>query len=152
MGNLVELQKGLERLSNESYLLDVLFRLIKKTEKDAIRLQRQQLNDGFDNLERTIGVYTKTTENKAKGRRTRKPKIAGEHYNFEDTGDFFDGMYLIFEQDNVKFFSKDSKTELLEDKYENLFGLTEFNLRNYLNNIILPLMIAAILKETRLLT
>ena len=139
MGNLSELQKGLQRLSEGDRLLKLLFEAVRATEKVALSLQKQQLSEGYSQKDELIGVYTKTTQNIAEHRDVRQPKIAGEPYNFEWTGDFFDGMELIFEGDTVRFYSTDTKAELLADKYQNLFGLDDYNLNNYLQNSILPM-------------
>lgn len=144
MGNLSELQKGLQLLSGSDHLLKLLFEAVRATEKVALSLQKQQLSEGYDNKNRLIGTYTKTTEKLAEGTNPRQPKIAGEPYNFQDTGGLFDDMLLIFEGDNVIFYSEDPKTELLVDKYQNLFGLDDYNLNNYLQNSILPILIEKI--------
>lgn len=142
MTNLLEFQQGLEKLSNTDYLVELLFNAIRNTEKIALSLQKQQLNEGRDNEDRLIGVYSKSTEDRyGPGNQPRKPKIAGQPYNFEDTGGLFDNMLLLYDDNKVSFWSKDGKTELLVDKYQNLFGLDDYNLRNYLLNSILPVLI-----------
>lgn len=150
MANLNEFQIGLQQLINEGFLINILFDAIQQTEKVALSLQKSQLDEGRDNKGGLIGEYTKKTEELAKNERTRKPKIAGEPYNFQYTGGLFDKMVLLYEKPNVIFYSKDSKTELLVDTYQNLFGLDDYNLNNYLANSIAPTILLRIKSTLRL--
>lgn len=148
MGNLIQLQKNLSKLANKEYLIQMLFEAIRDTEEIALSLQKQQLGEGRNNEDESLGTYSRATEliYRFGDKKPRKPKIEGQLYNFEDTGDFFDDMYLLFGKDEVQFWSNDEKTPLLVEKYNNLLGLDDYNLRNYLKNSITPLLIIQVRK------
>ena len=69
--------------------------VIKKNEKEIIRVNQQELSQGRNYLGQTVGTYSKNTELISKQTNPRQPKKAGQPYNFEDTGSLFDRMFLI---------------------------------------------------------
>lgn len=146
MATVIEFQKRLAKIADRKAIEKILFDSIRSTEKIALSLQKQQLGDGRDNEDKEIGVYSEATENWPRDYQPRKPKIAGQPYNFEDTGGFFDNMKLVFGDGEVSFWSTDSKTPLLADTYGNIFGLDDTNLRNYIQNSIYPLLMLQIRK------
>lgn len=121
---------------------EALYRLPSEVEKIADQLSEkiidlnrmQQLFEGKNTEGQIIGYYSKATEEAFGGR--EKGKIAGEPYNFEDTGDLFKAFEMDFEDGKLEIYSTDSKVPILKEKYEHgrgtLFGLTwehemEFN-------------------------
>lgn len=143
MTTILTIQKNLQRLSNRNALEEIAIDAVKRTRKIAEALQRNQLKDGFDNEGKTIGTYARATELRYlfdDSYNPRSPKVEGEHYNFDDTGGFIDGITTIFETQQVSFWSNDSKTELLVSKYDDLLGLDPKNLRNYALNTLLPII------------
>ena len=148
MGSLITLQKNLQKLANREYLIKILFQAIRDTEKIALSLQKEQLAEGRNNEDKEIGTYSRATDlfYRFSDNKPRKPKIEGQPYNFEDTGDFVDNMYLLFGKDEVQFYSSGEATPILVDRYKNLFGLDDYNLRNYLKNAITPLLIIQVRK------
>ena len=141
MATLIEFQKKLQPLTNRKVLEEMLFLAIKETKNVAESLQKQQLGEGRSNEDEIIGTYARSTELEYifGGRQSRKPKIEGEPYNFEDTGGFIDGITTIFEKDQVSFWSTDEKTPLLVSKYDNLLGLDDYNLSKYVLNSVFPI-------------
>jgi len=144
VANVFEIQSRVSALKDRKTLELILFVEIKKAEKIFIEAQKMQLNAGVNNKGKVIGTYSQATEEIAKGQNTRKPKIAGQPYNFEYYGDFFDDMVLDVFEDSASFFSTDSKTEELIGKYKGLFGLTEENLEEIIRETIAPRFVGEI--------
>lgn len=129
---------------NPKKLSSELFSVIRKIDKDLIELNtKNQLYQGFNaegkrlvNQKTKRTVYSPLTEEISGGR-----KKAGDPYNFYDTGDFFGGFYIKVSKDKAVFGSKDSKTPLLIEEYGEIFGLTDKNLRQTIQNKILPIFL-----------
>ncbi len=101
------------------------------------------------------GFYSDATDkiadnsiNSALGRSTKKPKIAGEPYNFSWTGATLDGMAMKDTGvDTFEIFTTDSKKSYLEGIYGEIFKLTEKH-NTYVNEqIILPYLYRYILNN-----
>lgn len=138
MATIQQFSQRLTRIASSKALNLILFVEIKKAEKYFIEAQKLQLSFGKNNKDEIIGTYSQATENMSQGVATRKPKIEGEPYNFEYYGDFFDDMVLDVFTDKASFYSEDSKTEELINKYEGLFGLTDDNLKEVIKTYIVP--------------
>tara|TARA_R110000782_G_scaffold134683_6_gene227026 strand:+ start:43 stop:489 length:447 start_codon:yes stop_codon:yes gene_type:complete len=80
--------------------------VIKENEKEIIQVNQQELSQGRNFLGQSVGLYSKTTELLSKDTNPRRPKKAGQPYNFEDTGDLFDGMFLKLTGVKLKIDSK----------------------------------------------
>lgn len=102
-------------------------------------LQQQQLSKG-ENAEGGIlirkgrnstGTYTPFTEQIARESNPIKPKIAGEPYNFQWTGRFFNSLNIkVFSSGGdieVQIDSADPKANLLRSEYFDLLGLQDKN-------------------------
>jgi hypothetical protein len=150
MATILQFQKRLQRISNPKYLELVVFTEIKRHEALFVEAQKEQLNKGENFRGKVFGTYSPATEEIAKGENTRQPKIAGEPYNFEYYGDFFDGMYLAVFEDNALFFSDDPKTRFLITKYKDLFGLQPESLSKLIKTTILPAFLREIRKQLQL--
>jgi hypothetical protein len=151
MATLFQFQQRLARINNIAALESILFLEIKKNEKAFIELNKAQLSEGKDNKGKVFGKYTQLTEDIAKTENPRKPKVAGQPYNFEYTGGLFDGFELPVDGTQAQFFSTDGKTEELFLKYDGLFGLQPENLRTVIKETILPAFLIQIRKELKLL-
>lgn len=147
MNKITNLIQNLERVSNENYLVLAVFEQIKRYENLFVRKQKEQLSKGEDSLGDLFGTYTQATEDIAKTESPRKPKKAGQPYNFEYTGGLFDGMQLIVNKDSALFYSTDSKTPELIAKYDGLFGLQEDNLKEIIQRAILPSLVLELRKQ-----
>ena len=151
MATLIQFQQRLQKLISTNKLEQILFEEIRRFENVFVNLQKQQLSDGEDIFEKIVGTYSFATEQIARGENPRKPKIAGQPFNFEYTGGFFDGMYLeITSGKEAVFKSKDEKYPLLRAKYKNIFGLQEDNLRKVIKQVILPAFLLQVRKELKL--
>lgn len=142
MANLQEFQTRLKKLNNRQGLYAIAFKIVKQTQHIALSLQKQQLSEGQDNTGKIIGTYSRATELEALfgDNKPRTAKVEGQPYNFEWSGEFFDNMYLLFGDDEVSFWSKGEAVPDLVEKYDNLLGLDDDNLPNYIRNSILPLL------------
>lgn len=91
-----------------------------------------------------MGVYSEKTEELAAREFTRQPKIAGRPYNFEWTGDLFDGMKAKFTNSEIEIFSTAAHADEVVAKFsgtfgdETLFGLTEAHFKEFTSKKILP--------------
>jgi hypothetical protein len=147
MATIAQFQQKLSRIANKKALELILFVEIKRYENIFVKIQKEQLSKGESNTGDIFGTYTEATESIARLENPRKPKIAGQPYNFEYTGGLFDDMVLDVFEDRASFFSNDSKTEELMQKYKGLFGLQEDNLRKIIREVIAPAFILQIRKE-----
>ena len=138
MANLQEFQTNLKKVNSYASLEIILFVEIKRFENVFINLNKSQLSEGKSATGQLFGTYSQLTEDIAKTENPRKPKIAGEPYNFEYTGGLFDGFELLVDGTQAQFWSKDSKTPFLETKYKDLFGLQDDNLKEVIFKVILP--------------
>jgi len=119
-----------------------------------INLNRiNQLTKGLNSDGETIGVYSIVTDITSENtvfifEGNQYEKIAGEPYNFVDTGDFFRSFQVQVEGDGFIIFADDNKEdESLTDKYgENILGLSRESL-NELAEKITPILIESTRKE-----
>lgn len=103
------------------------------SEELVLFLQQEQLNEGENKKGQIIGVYSAYTEILTNGRKKK-----GEPFNFQDTGSFFDEMYIKIQTSpefSITIGSKDSKSKLIEEKYGNVFGLNPENTKVLQNQI-----------------
>ncbi len=135
MATLIE---ALENAKKLNQLRSLLITYIRKTEVNWITANKEQLfqasSDIFGN---PIGYYSKATEEISGGQ-----KREGEPFTSVDTGNFFKGFYIKVDNNKIMFGSTDSKTdEILKSKHwlsHELFGLTDENLAEIIENNILP--------------
>jgi len=124
-----------------------LFSIIKSIQKDIIEINKNQLSQGKDVYEKTIGLYSRATEaittNQYLLGQRKDIKREGTPYTSQDTGEFFKGFYLEIIGDALRIFSTDPKTHEILDSWESdaLFGLSDKNLREIVNKDILPFLL-----------
>lgn len=126
-------------------LLSESERIIEKHENDIVRLQTSQLDEGMGEdgniLENAnpifSGHYTMATQ------MINPNKIAGDLYNFFETGAFLSGLQLQMSNDKLSFQlfstgtgSGDKKSFF--DGYNNLFGLDNKNSQIVNYDILYP--------------
>lgn len=127
------------------------FGVLKRLESFIIDLNQIQLSEGMDIFGGSLGVYSARTQQIAQGQRTREPKIAGRPYNFEWTGQLFDGMHIVFTTNTADIFSRDPKAAFISDKYsDNIFGLTDEHRLELITERVIPLMVDLIWKRLQL--
>ncbi len=147
MASLIQFQQKLARLNNIKYLEELVFNEIRRYENVFLNLNKKQLSEGESNEGDIFGEYSQASEDIAKLTNPRKPKIAGQPFNFENTGGLFDGMELHVDGTQAQFWSTDSKTPELVVKYDGLFGLQPDNLKEVIQRVILPAFLIQIRKE-----
>ena len=135
-------------------LPNILRKILINRKQDVLKiLKDEQLGKGFDASGKVIGTYSETTEiisieNQLLGRKPRKPKVAGQPYNFEDTGSLFDNMDMMFEDlKSFSLFSKDSKANFLEKEYGDIYTLTNKHNERVNQEILRPEMYDEIIKR-----
>ncbi|MEM7485036.1 MAG: hypothetical protein AAF348_07490 [Bacteroidota bacterium] len=140
MGTLLKLSQNLQLLKSRDALERIVFALVREYEEVFIRLNKEQLSQGRDIFNIEIGTYSRATEIESLFGEVRpiRPKTEGEPYNFEWTGGLFEGMELRINNNVAVFTSTDSKTDILVSKYGDIFGLTDDNLREVVQNTLLP--------------
>ena len=150
MANLYQLQENIQKIANRVELETVIFDEINRYKNVFINLNKKQLSEGESSEGDLFGVYSKATEEIAKTENPRKPKVAGDPYNFEYTGGLFDGFQLIVKDNQAQFWSTDSKTEELVVEYEGLFGLQDDNLKEVISKVIYPAFMIQIRKRLQI--
>lgn len=141
MATILEQIKRLERL-NEAEITKQLFLAVKKAEDKFIAFNKLQLSEGKNALGVEVGKYKVRTQTIADLFEPKpiKPKEAGSPYNFQWSGDFFDGFKLGINGDEATILSNalgsDDKLHFLTSN--NLFGLNDENLAKVIKEEILP--------------
>ncbi len=114
--------------------------VIKESEKEIIKVNQQELSQGRNFIGQTVGTYSKRTESISKQTNPRRPKKAGQPYNFEDTGELFDKMFLSLTGSILKIGSKgkgDKDKKLFVDQND-LLGFDKVSGEIINTKIILP--------------
>lgn len=106
----------------------IMFKILSDYKDEIIYLNQEQLSRGENTEGEVVGTYSVNTEQKYGG--AELGKFAGDPYNFKWTGDFFRGFDIEFHDGHLEIFSRDSKAEMLEDKYGILGSLTGLNTSN----------------------
>lgn len=142
---IADLKKDLPKI-----LRDILI----KRKEDILRiLKEEQLGKGLDSSGQVIGTYSPATElisieNQLLGNKPRKPKIAGQPFNFEYTGSLFDKFNMKFEDfKSYSLFSKDSKADFLEKEYGDIYTLTTKHNERVNQEILRPEMFDVIIQR-----
>lgn len=111
-------------MPEETMWLDVMND--RKIKDEIIRLiQDEQLQKGIDSDGDILGYYSEFTEFITGGR-----KQAGDPYTLEDTGAFYDSMFVIVNSDSIVIDADGVKED--DDLFikfgENIVGLTDENI------------------------
>ncbi len=120
---------------------------VKNADKIILILQNKQLGIGLNSSGGALsfvqgkysgdGTYSEWTEMIAKHESTRKPKNAGDVYNFQWSGSTFDSMILKADNSGeYQILSTDGKMRMLESLYGKIFDLTEAH-NEYVNEVII---------------
>lgn len=155
--NFKEAIKRAENLSPER-VTKQLFQEIRRIEDfliDLNILQIQEHKDSFDNtLENSnqfyTGFYSQATAAIAQRENPRKPKTAGQPYNFEWSGDFIDSFLIDIQNETISLNSTGTGSgdkAFFFEGYTNLFGLTDDNLSKVVKEKLLPFFIDFFRKE-----
>lgn len=155
MGTLAEQLEKAQKLTPQ-LISDNLFDFIRSIQKDIVEINRKQLNeDSKDIFEKAIGYYSQATEyittNNALLGKGNKIKRAGDPFDAEDSGDFLKGLYVEISNAELKFGSKDSKTKIILQSEnwlsDELFGLSDKDLRELIDSQLLPFILNNIKKN-----
>lgn len=144
MATLAQISQNLQPLKNRDELYRIALQIAARFEAYLIELNQARLSKGQDIFGRPLGTYSKKTEEIAARESTVRPKIAGQPYNFQWTGDLFAGMKVRLTADYLEIFSTDEKYDLLISKYGGffsdniLFGLTEQDFKHFAQDKVLP--------------
>lgn len=141
---------NLERMKNE--LPEIAKNIITENAPNILyMIKYEQIGKGIDYLGndlihpskresgRNIPLYEPSTENyyANKSPRPRKSKRTGQRYNFEWSGDMFDGLELDIKDDGYNIFSKNGKKEFLEGIYQTKLTIFTEDHNNEINNLVL---------------
>lgn len=144
MATLAQISQNLQLLRNKESFYEEVLRIASRFEAYLVDLNQIQLSGGKNILGETIGGYSEAAERIAETENTRKPKIQGETYNFEWTGQLFDGMYLRATSEYIEIFSTAPHATIVSETYSNLFGenvifgLTEEHLIEFVQKKLMP--------------
>lgn len=144
MAKLQQLNQNLKALQKRRRLYGIALRIAERFEAYLIDLNQLQLSQGTNVFGRVIGTYSEATEERAKNEFTVEPKIAGQNYNFQWSGDFFGGMRIKFTESYLEFIGTSGETDEILATFsrspadQDLLGLTEQNLDEFLRDKLIP--------------
>lgn len=126
---------------NEAAISKGLFDFIRSIGKELVELNKRQIrDDSSDIYGKAIGFYSKATDEITDG-----AKEWGTPFTGDDTGVWLDHFYVTVYNEIFFFGSTDPKTEdILTSKNwlsHDLFGLTDDNLQDVINEKFLPFII-----------
>ena len=114
--------------------------VIKENQKEILDLNRSKMDKGLDINGKTVGTYSKASEQFAKQNKPAKPKKFGKPYNFQDTLKLFNEMFLTHKNQKITIDSKgiDSHEKDLFIQDSKVLGLSkeDGHIVNY--KILLP--------------
>lgn len=119
--------------------------IIESLKEKILDLNRGQLASNTNTLGGEIGRYKQATQRILTERLLLGEdvivKIAGDPFDFQQKGDFFNAFDLYYEQGQLELFSRDWKDPILEGKYPNIYGLTKQNAYYYNYILVKPRLI-----------
>lgn len=126
-------ESSLEELAKKalSENLDFIMYLIKE----------KQLGEGIMSDGGSAPSYKAVTESWAAlvGNKPRKPKVAGQPWNYEWSGEWIDSLYVKLENDGFDILARDPKTQMLESMSGGrITKLTEEHNEMINNEVIIP--------------
>ena len=155
MGTLAQQLEKAKKLTPQQ-ISNNLFDFLKSIQKEIVEINKKQITEeSKDIFEKAIGYYSEateyiTTENALLGK-GNKIKKAGDPFDGDDTGNWLKGFYVNVSNAELKFGSTDSKTEIIlqSDNWlsDELFGLSDKDLRELINTRLLPFILNNIKKE-----
>lgn len=125
-----QLLEQINEVARQSEVERLYFDSARANEDKLLELQKEQLSKGEDQTGSIVGRYSPFTEELAKQEDPIKPKVAGQPYNFEWTGDFFAQMFVRFAQRQLTL---TSAKRIVLQTFEDfpLFGLQPRNLERF---------------------
>ena len=153
MATIIQLQENTKSLKKRIELEKILFEEVKKFSGLIIDIQQERLSKGKDTEGNILGTYTIATEGYALFGNIKpvRPKKAGQPYNFEWTGGFFDGMTLAVFKSKAVFRSKGKSTKELLLKHDNLMGLDEEGRQSALEEFLFDAFVNRVRQKMQLI-
>jgi hypothetical protein len=117
-------------------------KIVRKNKNDIIKLNKDNLSKGLNSEDQLVGTYSTYTQAWAfrKGKEANTLKIAGSNYNFNWTGKFIKGIFITYENNKIKFFSKGmgltSKTRFITNN--NLLGVSKKGAKIINEDVVKP--------------
>ena len=138
MANVFEIQSRVSALKDRKTLELILFEEVKRFSGLLIDIQQERLSKGKDIEGKILGRYTISTEGYALfgDPKPIQPKKAGEPYNLEWTGEFFESMFLQVFQTKATFKSRGEGWLSLNKQFDDLMGLDEDGKENALSEFL----------------
>jgi hypothetical protein len=103
MGTVKELLNKLKGVNINSLTATV----IKENQNQIVQVNQIALDKGENYLGQTVGLYSKSTELISKESPTpNQPKIAGQPYNFDWSGNLLERMFITYSNAKIKFDSR----------------------------------------------
>lgn len=114
--------------------------VIKENTKEILDLNRNKMDKGLDIFNKTVGTYSLASEQYAKHNKPAKPKKFGKPYNFQDSLNLFDKMFLTYKNQKITIDSNgiDSHEKDLFVQDSKVLGLSEENGKKVNYEILLP--------------
>ena len=98
---------------------EIVLRIIRKNEGIIIAVQEEQMFEGKRSTGKKIGEYRPLTKRIKLGKGQPIDRVT-----LKDTGEFYEGLKISYENDHFFITSDDPKTEAIIEQYgENVFGL-----------------------------
>jgi len=116
---------------------------IKKQNRQIVEINQINLDKGLDNQDGLVGLYSAATAEIAKSNpKPNQSKEEGQPFNFDWTGAFLNGMYIVYRNNKITFLSKgmgsgEKKSEIIKNK---LLGVSEKGAEIINNDIIKPML------------
>ena len=80
---------------------------INKQNRQIIEINQINLDKGLDYEDDLVGTYLNTTAKIAKSDpKPNMSKVEGQPFNFDWTGAFLNGMYIVYRNNKINFLSK----------------------------------------------
>ena len=134
--NVIQYKKKLKRFNVQSNVE----KAVVESSDEIVNLNKINLSKGLNSLGKLVGKYSPFTAAWTKKFKPNKPKIAGTNYNFDWTGAFINGIFITYENNKVKFFSRgmglSKKTRFI--KNNKLLGLGKSKIKSINNKILAP--------------
>ena len=135
---LKDIATALTKVSSEDFYVDI----IKSLDFELEEYQRLQMSRGQNNEGNPIGELRSAAY-------ARRKKASGGiaplgQVDLRDTGDFQDSIFTKISNNFIKWGATDSKTSDLVQKYGDIFGLSDFTLNEFQEEILKPRLIKEI--------
>lgn len=146
MATILKTKERLSSLKSQGKIEAALMVEVARFSGILVDLQQNRLEKGLDTLGNIIGRYSQATESIAIFGKSKPimPKKAGQPFNFQWTGGFFDGMFVKVNKKEVVFGSKSPTSKDLLLRYSDLYGLDRASQVEFASKYIYPAFMSKI--------